>query len=38
LHVMGAFALFSLVACVVALIVASAAGVRGDELSRTGSK
>ncbi|KZN21237.1 MULTISPECIES: hypothetical protein [Pseudomonas] len=38
LHVMGAFALFLLVACVVALIVASAAGVRGDEWSRTGSK
>ncbi|WP_367372093.1 hypothetical protein [Pseudomonas lini] len=38
LHVMGVFAVFSLLACVVALIVASAAGATGEEWSRTGSK
>jgi hypothetical protein len=38
LHVMGAFAVFSLVACAVAWIVASTAGAMDDEWSRTGSE
>jgi hypothetical protein len=38
LHVMGAFAAFSLVACAVAWIVASTAGAMDDEWSRTGSE
>ncbi|WP_447789477.1 hypothetical protein [Pseudomonas farris] len=37
-HVMGAFVVFSLLGCVVALIVASTAGAMEDEWSRTGSK
>ncbi|MGE7959542.1 hypothetical protein ACQKQA_23725 [Pseudomonas sp. NPDC089530] len=37
LQVMGVFAVFSLFACVVALIVASTAGAMDDDWSRTGS-
>ena len=38
LHVMGAYPVFSLVACVVAWIVASTTGAMDDEWSRTGNK
>jgi hypothetical protein len=38
LQVMGAFAVFSLVACAVEWIVASTAGAMDDEWSRTGSE